>query len=168
MIYNNMYRYYYTYIQMIETKTISTRIILHPKCISSLIKVHIENTVKELLVDKCFKNEGYILNLDKIVSINNTMETTFYVTSLVSVFKPCLNTEYDAIVSMVYKDGIFAVIHNIQKILIPVVNGYIFNTQTNEFINSGTTIGIDSVIKVKITAIKYSKTRFSCIGVLIQ
>ena len=70
---------------------------------------------------------------------------------------------------MITKDGIFGIIDDKQKILIPSskMKDYKYNASKNNFIDKKSEINIDDILDVKVTDVMYSDKRFSCIGTLL-
>lgn len=154
---------------MITVKT-DTKIYIEPKFFNNKIKEHISNKVKEKTFHKCINEIGYVMDVVKINTIKNTHSNLFIVNSDLDVFKPEMNVIYDTVVRMIFKEGIFVEISDIQKVLIPTSSlsenyeytGNIFICKrTNKIIDN------DMKLKVKLTAIKYYNNKFNCIGQIV-
>jgi DNA-directed RNA polymerase subunit E'/Rpb7 len=159
-----------------NTATLKKRIILESKYLTSDIESHICNKLIEVVKDECSKDYGYILEIEKITKIENheigrvNFDNIFTVVFEAKTLNPLPNSEFDAVVCLIYKDGIFVNIYDKQKMLIPRKNiiDYIFNENENTYTRDDKKIEIDSKVKVKITASQYRKKSFSCFGTLIK
>ena len=119
--------------------------------------------VKNVYENECTHENGYILKVNKIVSIkdnyiSNVNSSIIFVLDIdVEVLKPDINSIYVDKVSMIFSGGLFINIKNKIKVLIPVSSlvDYKFDTATKSFIkNDKTIVKENDEIKVKITGIK--------------
>jgi len=149
---------------------IDTKIYVEPKLFNSKIRQHISDKLKEKTFHTCIHNIGYVIDVNKINTIKNIHSNIFVVNSDLIVFKPEKDTEYNTIIRMIFKEGLFVEINDIQKVLIPtssIKDRYEY--KDNVFIcketNNVITIGME--LKVRLTAIKYYNNKFNCIGQIV-
>lgn len=147
---------------------IERRVYIEPKYLDTNLMKHILNKIKQTTINECTKEYGHILSVDRIVEITANIDTIFTVKFEVTTLKPEPGKKFDAVVCMIYKDGIFVNIAEKQKMLIPVVNliDYKYNEAENVYINTKTKnkISMGDTIQIKVTAAKYSNQNFSCVG----
>jgi len=147
-----------------------TKIYIEPKFFDSKIKQHIIDKVREKTFRTCIDELGYVMDISKINTIKNIHSNLFIVNSELSLFKPEKDGIYDSIVRMIFKEGVFVEINNIQNVLIPT--SYISDTyeyKDNIFISKKDDKKIDTnmKLKVKLTTIKYYNNKFNCIGQIV-
>lgn len=148
-----------------------TKIYIEPKFFNSKIREHITDKVKEKMFRMCIDNLGYVMDVSKINTIKNIHSNLFVVNSELTLFKPEKDSIYDGIVRMIFKEGIFAEINDIQKVLIPT--SYISDTyEYNDNIfrckkDTEKIITTDTKLRVKLTTIKYYSNKFNCIGQIV-
>ena len=152
------------------------RILLESKYLSSDINKYICQNLIKITENECSKDYGYIIEIIKIIDIQEheigrvNFDNIFTVLFEAKILNPVPDTEFDAIVCLIYKDGIFVNIHNKQKMLIPRKNieEYDFNEVKNRYETKTSQIKLDDKVRVKITASQYRKKSFSCFGTLIK
>ena len=155
---------------------IKKRILLESKYLSSDINKYICQNLIKITENECSKDYGYIIEIIKIIDIQEheigrvNFDNIFTVLFEAKILNPVPDTEFDAIVCLIYKDGIFVNIHNKQKMLIPRKNieEYDFNEEKNRYETKTSQIKLDDKVRVKITASQYRKKSFSCFGTLIK
>lgn len=152
------------------TTTIERRIYLEPKYLDSNIMKHLLKKIQKTTSNECTKEYGHILTINKVIGISANVDTIFTVKFEATTLKPEPGKIFDAVVCMIYKDGIFVNIAEKQKMLIPAVTltDYKFHEEDNVYKNATTkkTIAVDDKIRIKITATKYGNQNFSCVGSL--
>lgn len=148
---------------------IQRRIYLDPKYLDQNIMNHIMNKIIEETSNECTKENGHILSVTRIVEILSNEDTIFTVSFEAETLKPTEGSRFTGVVCMIYKDGIFVNIANKQKMLIPAITlkGYTFNDTSKEYFNNNLIIKEGDEIQVIITAVRYNKQNFSCVGSLV-
>lgn len=150
---------------------IERRIYIEPKYLDTNLMEHLLKKIKEITTNECTKEYGHILSVNKLVEITGNIDTIFTVKFEATTLKPEPGKKFDAVVCMVYKDGIFVNIAGKQKMLIPVSNlvNYKFNEAENVYINTETKnkISIGNTISIQVTAAKYNNQNFSCVGSIV-
>lgn len=147
-----------------------TKIYIEPRFFDSKIKQHIIDKVKEQTFHSCIDEIGYVMNVDKINTIKNIHSNLFIVNSDLIVFKPKKDTVYDTIVRMIFKEGIFVEINDIQKVLIPtssIKDRYEYTDKIFICKDTKKSVVNGMELKVKLTAIKYYNNKFNCIGQIV-
>jgi len=148
---------------------IERRLYLEPKFLDENIMNHLLKKISVTTIGECTKDYGYILSVNKIVKILNNEDTFFTVLFDADTLKPETGGKFDGIVCMVYKDGIFVNILNRQKVLIPSVTlkNYSFDEILATYVGNNRNIKQGDKITVIITASKFNKKGFICVGSLV-
>lgn len=151
------------------TTIIQKTIYLDPKYLDNNIMEHLLSTLKNNMIGSCNKEFGHILSINKIIKILYTEDTFFNLEFESETLKPNIGDIFDGEVKMISKNGIFAEIKNIQKVLIPIscLQDYNFNIEEKSFVNGDFSIKEKNNIKICIKNVQYSKNNFNCIGYLI-
>ena len=146
------------------TKTIY----VEPKFLNKNVRENILQVLKDNVNEDCTKDYGYILNI-KNYKIIKSEQDIYTLEFEARTLKPEKDKEYTCKVCMITKDGIFGVIDDKQKILIPSskMKEYKYNDIKNNFTNMESEINIDNMLDVKVTDVMYSDKRLSCIGILL-
>lgn len=157
-------------------KEIEKSICIEPEFLNGDIKKHIFNKAVSTWVGKCTKEDGYILKIHSIKKIINnhiTPSTTSIIFELLlkaEVMKPEVGMKVEAKVDLVDPQGIIVYTDEKLKIFVPSINfgDYEFDDAKNAFVNEKEKkkIKLGDRINVKITAIRYEKSKFDCIGEL--
>jgi len=137
---------------------------------------HILTKIKENTVNECTKENGYILDIKKLIRIkdnyisNVNCDTIFLVEFLAETLKPEIGKRFDGQVCMVFPGGIFLNIKGKQKVLIPIstLNKYTYDNVNKILKKDEKIIKEGDLIKVEITGTKYSKQSFSCFGNMVE
>lgn len=145
---------------------------LSPAYFDTGIKKHLFNKLKQETENECSEQNGYIINVKKLVRIINnsisptTSETIFDLEFQAETIKPVKNQEFSAVVCMVFSEGILAEVKNKLKVLIPMhyIEGYEFSNCILR--KDEKTIEKNSVIDIIVVSAKYSDGAFSCIAQL--
>lgn len=148
----------------------NVKIYLEPIMMNKNIRKHLNEEIERKLKNKCIYNYGYVKNINKINTITNTKSNVFIIDCNIEVFKPEKDVIYETIVHVIYKEGIFVEVNNLQKILIPKLHlhGYQYDEFTNVFIDKNKNIIQPGMsVHTKVLAVKYNNNSFSCIGELI-
>jgi DNA-directed RNA polymerase subunit E'/Rpb7 len=152
------------------------KVCLEPEHLNQQIETHLLDKLNKITKNECSKEHGYILNINKIISINDnyissaTSQLMFDVTVEANVLKPEKNLEVEGKVFMVFNNGIFIEVIKNFKVLVlkSSLVGYKFDQQTSTYIKNKKVIKNDDKIKVKISGVKYEKKTFCCFGDLIE
>jgi DNA-directed RNA polymerase subunit E'/Rpb7 len=157
-------------------KTITQKISIQAMYLDSNIKSHLLNKIKKNIESKCTFNDGYIIDVKRIISIgDNTIGCAnslviFNVTYEAEVLKPEEGSILSGKVCMVFQHGIFVDICSKMKVLVPAnyINGYKYQEDKNVFEKNGKIIENDREVSIEIVKTKYEKKQFSCIGKLVK
>ena len=152
-----------------KRKIIEYNVVLEPRFLNQNIRQNLLNTViKNINKNKCHE-QGYIINVNKLISINynniSRSESTsiFNINIEVDILKPEIGMKVKGRISMIFVGGIFLDVNNIMKIMIP--SDYIDGEYKNEFGNiSFGKFKKNMLISCMITQVRYTKKEFSCIG----
>lgn len=150
------------------TLIIQKRVYLEPKYLDQNIMKHLLHKITKETSGECTKEYGHILSVKKIIEIVDNKDTVFTVKFEAETLKPDINSNFTGIVCMVYKDGLFVNVAQKQKMLIPssTLNGYIFDELSSSYVKEKQKIKEGDEIQVIVTAVKYNKQSFSCVGTL--
>ena len=154
---------------------IERRICVDPQYLNKNIKHAIFEKIKESSKNECTKENGYILDVIKIIKIkdnyisNVNSEIVFIVEFEVITLKPDIGKKLSGNVCMVFSGGLFINIKDKIKVLVPInsLKNYNFGPAKKNFFNKTNTIKEGDLISIVITGIKYSKKNFSCFGDII-
>lgn len=150
-------------------------ICLDPKYLDSNLKISLLIKAKESWIGKCTKEDGYILDIVDVAEILDnkispaTTSLLFSLKLVAKVLKPEINKCFKTTVTMVLQQGIFTSCENILNILLPIsqITNFEFDASKGVYVsktNPDECIAIKSEIEVEITAIRYEKNKFTCIG----
>jgi DNA-directed RNA polymerase subunit E'/Rpb7 len=159
---------------------ITETIELLPKYFGNRSIIHIEEQLKEKLLNKCFKKYGYITDVDDIKIISNKLASAnsmaiFVVSCDITTIKPIVGDTIEATVNMTFQSGILAEIYKKLKVFIPtdrIKDNWEYDGSPTSngcpFINktTGESINFGSTITVTIKTTKFEEDSFSCIGVI--
>jgi DNA-directed RNA polymerase subunit E'/Rpb7 len=153
---------------------IDKRICLESKFLDGEIRKHLFNKLKIITQKECTKEYGYIVKVEKIISILDheigraNTDNIFLVRFSALTLKPESGKKMVGTVCMVYRDGIFITIMGKQKMLIPksYLTNYKFNDVNCCYENDNHTIRNEDEISAIVTAVQYNKQNFSCFGSL--
>jgi len=152
------------------------RICIEHQYLDSDIKIHLFAKIKEIMKNECTKDYGYILEVKRILKIEDNYISSancgnvFTVLFEVENLKPEDGKQFKGKVCMIFGTGIFINIQNKQKVLIPITNlkDYIFNQTEKTFKKGSTVIEEGNILNVYITGTRYSNKKFSCFGKLVE
>ena len=115
---------------------------------------------------ECTQEYGYIISIKRIVKILNNEDTIFTVLFEADTLKPDVDSKLSGIICMVYKDGIFVNVADKQKILIPssTLSNWKYDEVQSTYSKKHSTIKVGSNISVIVTASKFNKKGFICVG----
>ena len=158
-------------------KFIQKPICLDPQHLDQNLKLSLLIKAKEVWVGKCTKEDGYILEVVDIAEILDnfispaTTSILFKLKLVAKVLKPEIKKCFTTTVNMVLQQGIFTICENILNILVPInqIIGYEFDGSKGVYLsknNPENVISIKTQVQVEITAIRYEKNKFTCIGKL--
>lgn len=148
---------------------IERRLYLEPKYLDSELETHLLHKLRDTVVGECTKEYGHILSIEKITEIVSNEDTIFTLRFEALTLKPEVGKILEGKVCMIFRDGIFMKVADKQKMLIPslTLKDYTYNEDNCSYTNGKNVIKIDTVIKGKVTALKYDKQNFSCVGTLV-
>ena len=152
------------------------RICIEHQFLDSNIKAHLLEKIKKTVLNECTKDYGYILDVKRIIKINDNYisnancDIIFSVLFEVENLKPENGKKFQGEVCMIFGGGIFINIKNKQKVLIPITNlkDYTYNQSEKTFKKGSKVIKENDVLELIITGTKYSKQKFSCFGNLVE
>ena len=158
-------------------KFIQKPICLDPQDLDQNLKLSLLIKAKEIWVGKCTKEDGYILEVVDIAEILDnfispaTTSILFTLKLVAKVLKPEIKKCFNTCVTMVLQQGIFTLCEDILNILVPISQliGYDFDGTKGVYkstLDPENVISIKTQIQVEITAIRYEKNKFTCIGKL--
>lgn len=154
---------------------IKRNVCIQPKYLDKNINTHILKKLQDSTRGECSKKNGHILEVTRIVeNYGNRISSAnsdiiFDIEFEAKVVKPEQGQIMEGIVCMISKDGIFVQIENVLKILIPPssLSEYELDPTSSFYSKDEDTIERKDTVKVKISATKYSKKKFSVIGSLV-
>jgi len=153
---------------------IRRKIVLSPEYFDSKIKTHIFEKIKEETQSECSRENGYIISvkkLEKIISNSvspTTSETVFDIVFKADVIKPEPGKEFEAVVCMIFSEGLLAEVKNKLKVFVPSYtledceNPY--EISDSKLVNSNKTIEKGDTINIIITSSKYIDGGFSSVA----
>jgi DNA-directed RNA polymerase subunit E'/Rpb7 len=153
---------------------IEQKVSIESKYLDSSIKDHILNKLKKTMEGKCTFENGYIIDVKKIIKLGDNKIgcanslIIFNVTYEACVLKPVKGDILKGCVCMVFQHGIFVDVYKM-KVLIPTTSmlSYIYNKSKNIFESDNDSSIIQGIeLTIEIVMIKYEKKQFSCIGKL--
>jgi DNA-directed RNA polymerase subunit E'/Rpb7 len=155
---------------------IEKRICVDHEYLNRDINSYIFQKIKDVTLNECTKEFGYILSIKKLVKIkdnyisNVNCDNIFTVVFDAETLKPENGKKFTGVVCMIFAGGIFLNILDKQKVLIPVSSliDYVFKPSEKCFKKKDKTIKEGDVIDVIITGTKYSKQSFSCFGSIVE
>jgi len=150
---------------------IKQKVSIEAKYLDSDVKNHILDKLKKMMEGKCTLDNGYIINVRRIIDLgDNTIGCAnslviFNVTYEVDIIRPEIGQKLSGAVCMVFNHGIFVDVSGKMKVLIPATSmlSHVYNQTTNSF--GSISKGVD--VSIEIVMIKYEKKQFSCIGKLL-
>lgn len=158
-----------------DKAVLEKRILLDSKYLTKDIKQHICNKLVKVTKEECSKDYGYIIEIIKILEIKGheigrvNFDNIFTVIFEAYILNPVSGAEFEGVVCLIYKDGVFVNILDKQKMLIPKesIKDYKFDEDKNIYKKGDSVITQDTKVKVRVTASQYRKKSFSCFGSLI-
>lgn len=155
-------------------KNISQNISIEAQYLDNKIKEHIFNKLKNIYEGTCSLDNGYILNINKIVELGDNKIgganslAIFDVIYEATILNPTEGQLLSGKVCMVFQHGIFVDVYNKMKVLVPASSmiEYSYNQDEKIFIhnNSKNVLKNGLDITINIVKTKYEKKQFSCIG----
>jgi DNA-directed RNA polymerase subunit E'/Rpb7 len=155
-----------------DSEKITLRI--NPIQLNSGLMNHIHETIRKIKIGTC-RSQGYIIDITKIKVTDITIskangDTLAFVVADEILWKPTIGEILDGEVCRIHKQGITVVGRNSLNIFVTKTNleenGFVFNEKDSEYNNSKMCIKSKSNISVEIDQIKYSNSKFCCIGKL--
>ena len=163
---------------MSSITNIKRRLCIKVENLNSGIKDYILEKMKLLAENDCTKEEGYIIDVKKIVTIkdnyisNANSEVVFNIIFEVETIKPEKDKVVEGKICMIFPGGIFIIVKDKLRVLIPVseLKDYNYVISNNLYENKKDEkdkIQINDNIKVQIIGSRYSNKSFSCFGKMI-
>lgn len=157
------------------TTIITRRICLESKFLDSNILRHIFNKIVDLTKNECTKEYGYIINIKRIISIDDSCisaassDNVFTITFEAITIKPEIGSVLEGIVCMIFPNGILLNIEDKMKFLIPLSSliGYELNKQECFYFNEKRKISKNDRVSVSVMDVKYKNQTFMCFGNLV-
>lgn len=160
---------------MTTVNTLKTSIVIEPSKLIGNIDLVILSSLRSFVNNTCDKMYGYIINVIDVIEYDNmisnaTSSTVFTVIYTALCLKPEQNQKYEAIVNNVTADGIFALIANKSRTLVPILNAipYKFNGVDAYVNQTGDKIKIGDTINVEVKITRYENRNFTCIAGLVS
>ena len=154
---------------------ISQKVYIKPEHLSHDVEVKILNKLKFSLEDKCTKQYGYIISVNRLVSIsdniisNTSGNIIFEVQCEIEYLKPIIGEHYEAKVIMIFQDGVVVKVQDRFTVFIRSnnMNEYEFDKIAGSYKKGKKEIQVDDDINMEIINIRYEKQNYDGIGKLI-
>lgn len=148
---------------------INYEVCLEPQYLDQNIMKHLLNKTKNILEKTCSKEYGHIINVKRIINIIDNNDTLFNLELEIEALKPDVGKKMKGEICMIYKDGIFINVLDRQKILIPAssIKNYVYKKGIYIDNDNNNSLKENDVIEVIITAVRYNKHNFSCLGEIV-
>lgn len=156
---------------------IEHKICIEPEFLDKNLKVHVFNKLKKNFFNQCNREYGYILGVNKLLRIkdnyiSSNCEHLFIVEIEIESLKPEIDKIFVGTICMIFSGGIFLIIKDKLKVLIPVISleEYFFDQNSNSYINKKDkkiNMNHGDELKIIISGIRYLKQNFSCFGNLV-
>lgn len=152
---------------MFKKQQLVKKVYLEPQYLDSDLKETLLKKVRSVYVKDCFKQIGYISEINTIEEIlDNDISSCnskicFTLKLNIVALKPILNQTIDGTVAMFFKNGILIIVCNCLKILIPS------NSIEGDYDHINNRFGpytLGQILRVKIVNIKYDNKNYCCIG----
>ena len=158
-------------LQIIEQK-----VTIESMYLDNNIKNHLLNKLKKTMEGKCTYDNGYIITVNKIITIGNNIIgganslAIFDITYEAKILKPKKGHVLTGKVFMVFPYGILIDICGKMNVLVPVekMEGYKYQEESNSFTLLKHSIQNEVELSIEIIDTKYEKKQFSCIGKLYK
>lgn len=158
-----------------ENKSILKSIKIHPSKLTSNLKNHIMDVLKETYENKCILNIGYIIEVLKIENIQSSFisransEIILNVKFNINYIEPKVDSILQVKVCHVIEEhGILCRINNIRIIVAKnTLSDFNFNRKSKSFTKENTSIKLDDQIKVQIKGVKFSNDIYNCFASLV-
>jgi DNA-directed RNA polymerase subunit E'/Rpb7 len=159
-------------------KEITKTICLDPSQLNSKINASLLEKARQTWVGKCTKEDGYIISIEKVVKkLNNhisssTASIVFNLVVLAEILVPEIGLQVEAKTQTILPQGIFCTAKGKLNILLPVsvLSEFEFDRATFSYTrisDKEQKIKKNDVVLIEVTAIRYEKNNFNCIGSLI-
>jgi len=158
-----------------KKKIIIEKIHIEPKYLNSNISNIIVELLKKKYNNKCIKNCGYIISIEKLLSYNNNIisnsnpNVIFDIKYEMMILEPYVGMKLLGPIILIFEEGLLVKIRNNLKILIKKES--IFNYKlTNDGCEYSDNIEMcnGDNIKIEITKMKFEKNRYTCIGKFLE
>jgi DNA-directed RNA polymerase subunit E'/Rpb7 len=152
------------------------KITLEPKYLNDGYIEHIRTKLSDKMSGQCNQKYGYILGIEDEIKIHGNEVSSanagifFDVEFSIISLKPKKGQQLDGTVCMVFQHGVFVLVEEKMKVLIPTdkMPGYKFSTTKNRFKKGSRKISVGDTISVVLEMIKYEHQSFDCIGSLVE
>lgn len=141
---------------------LKTSICIEPSKLGENIDKMLLENLKTTVLNSCDKNNGYIVDVISIIDYDNiisnaTSQIIFTIIYLAECIKPCIGDIVKAKVMNVTSDGIFCIVYDRCKTIIPA------NRLNPDFTKK---FKIGEEIDAEIVNIRYDNKNFSCIATI--
>lgn len=155
---------------------IQKRICVEPMFLDSNLLHYLLQKLKKTFINEITKENGYILEVKKIIKINDNFissansDIVFNVQFEALTLNPKIDDIYESKVFYISSCGIFVNIFDKIKILIPrqSMNEYELDEKLNLYFKQDKIIKTQDIIPVKVTAIKFNKKIITIIGNILE
>lgn len=153
----------------------TTIIYVEPKYLNENYEEHVADLIFEKYHNKCDSEFGYINDIEDIKVLDNEVSTDFpgvnvLVQFTLTRFKPAVNDELDATISMIKPDHVMLVIDDILPVIVMTSGLKKFKRVSDtQFKYNNKTYSCYSQIKVRLTAVQHdpNNNAFNCVGEFI-
>ena len=162
---------------MTSKSIIESRISIKPEFFNKNYKVAILKKLKEVTLNYCNNDYGFVLKVNKFLYIKDNFisnvdcEVIFVVVYEAETLKPEINKIFNGKIGLIFHGGIFVKIKEKFEVLIPIskLENFIYDNASKTFVKDERIIKESDDINVKITGLKYcTDKRFKCFGELID
>lgn len=152
-------------------KQIEKSICIEPEFLSSGIKKALISKVMDTCIGKCTKEDGYIIKIHSILGITDnyispsTTSIIFKIRLKAEVLKPEIGSIFEGVITKIIPQGLFLCVQDKLNIHIPLAQMSGYEYDKKGVLKNGTNvINVGENITTNITAIRYEKFTFNCIG----
>lgn len=155
---------------------LTKNITIEPKHLTKDIKEYIFSELKKKYERSCSDNEGLIISIEYIISIDNIIDKdsihiTFSVTFQAVTIKPEKGMNILFTPTLILAKGVFGKLYDNINFFIPETSltqaGYTFDLNTNSFENKNENITCKTEVSAIIDQLKYDTIKYNCIVRLI-
>lgn len=155
--------------------TIQSNVCIEPKCLNNQILSHIKNKLLKDLLGTCDQEYGYVTKIyPEITVLNNIVSLAgngiyFKVSLNIDSLKPKIGSIFEGKITNISPLAIFVEVECKMKVIVPAIKmlDYKYSKLKKIYEKGNDTLKLSRTVKVCITAFKYEKKMFDCIGTLI-